>query len=143
MTREIKFRAWDIENKQMIPVGKLLFFDDDTIHVGNRPTSYRGVQQLILMQYTGLKDKNGKEIYEGDVIKVPYYESPLSYGSSIEVGESVGVVDYSKQYLMYVIKVEGESSPEGLCNYDESDIEVIGNIHGNPSLQEATNDLED
>jgi len=56
--REIKFRAWDKKLKQLsIPV-----------QISNPPTPghERG---LILMQFTGLKDKNGKEIYEGDVVR--------------------------------------------------------------------------
>jgi len=65
--REIKFRAWDIENKEM-------FYDaqDAYDNQGDVPASSFGSllvdEDYILMQYTGLKDKNGKEIYEGDIV---------------------------------------------------------------------------
>lgn len=59
--REIKFRAWDFENKEMIP-GDALAFEQ-----------YAPLTELLsvegIMQYTGLKDKNGQEIYEGDLIR--------------------------------------------------------------------------
>ena len=74
MDREIKFRVWDVENKEMLEVQKLDF--EPTFYGGRiaiRPDQYSDYfdpEDMILMQYTGLHDKNGKEIYEGDNIRI-------------------------------------------------------------------------
>lgn len=68
MNREIKFRIWDVENKEMLKVQELDF--EPTFYGGRiaiRPDQYNDyfdTEDMILMQYTGLHDKNGKEIYE-------------------------------------------------------------------------------
>lgn len=72
--REIKFRIWDVENKEMLKVQELDF--EPTFYGGRiaiRPYQYNDyfdTEDMILMQYTGLKDKNGKEIYEGDIVEI-------------------------------------------------------------------------
>ena len=74
MNREIKFRVWDVGNKEMLEVQELNF--ESTFYGGRiaiRPDQYNDyfdTEDMILMQYTGLKDKNGKEIYEGDIIRI-------------------------------------------------------------------------
>ena len=59
MKREFKFRAWDKENRQMIPV-------DMEYATG---FFYSNVDQYEIMQFTGILDKNDKEIFEGDIVK--------------------------------------------------------------------------
>ena len=74
MNREIKFRVWDVGNKEMLEVQELDF--EPTFHGGRiaiRPDQYSDYfdpEDMILMQYTGLHDKNGKEIYEGDRVYI-------------------------------------------------------------------------
>lgn len=71
--RDIKFRVWDIENKEMLKVQELDF--EPTFYGGRiaiRPDQYNDyfdTEDMILMQYTGLKDKNGTSIYEGDIVE--------------------------------------------------------------------------
>lgn len=107
--REIKFRAWDIDNK--------FLFDVYEIHFGNN-FYIKGLGQIFsrnfnLMQYTGLKDKNGKEIYEGDIIE--YFD------------EQIELVEWSKSDFW-----------SGLGTFRIS--KVIGNIYENPELLEKTNE---
>ena len=100
--RDIKFRIWDTENNEMLKVQELDF--EPTFYGGRiaiRPDQYNNyfdTEDMILMQYTGLKDKNGKEIYEGDIIQ---YEDITK-----------GLVRYSEKYAQYVLVNTGSVKDE-------------------------------
>ena len=64
MTREIKFRAWNKERQVMGPV-----FGMKEIWAGPKAPSVSDFKEYVILQFTGLLDKNGKEIYEGDIVK--------------------------------------------------------------------------
>lgn len=117
MNRIIKFRAWDKELKGFLQS----FLIDEIGRIYEPGRSYNEwTDKVILMQFTGLLDKNKKEIYEGDIIK-----SQWGYGCPIVV------VD-----LEDIFYWQGEGS------IDLSLIEVIGNIYQNPELLEVNNELQ-
>ena len=117
--RKIKFRAWDKENEKMMKVSSL--------HLENKEISVKenGTFHLFrmqdLMQYTGLRDKNNKEIYEGDIVILNDAEE-----------ENKCIVKY--KYGSYIL-VDGDLR-ENLSNVEDRFLEVIGNIYENKSLLE-------
>lgn len=130
--REIKFRAWDGENMlSYISVKDLLFcYNTEYGRPKDRWDSWNfdmnDGTDPILMQYTGLKDKNGKEIYEGDVVKV--HTSENEYTKQPDAYDEYGVVQFGR------LRLEIEDKKHGRFIGWKDDIEVIGNIHENPEL---------
>lgn len=121
--REIKFRGWDSESQEMLPTQDLT--------QSSEYWGWLGKKDVILMQYTGLKDKNGREIYDGDVISGPeYYEAPENASNGVVVfGEVV--------FLEGCWWIKTGSSYECLWEeYEANDhhLEIVGNIHETPEL---------
>ena len=114
--REIKFRAWDGQ--------KML--DSQDLTQNGMYWDWLGKQDVELMQYTGLKDKNGKEIYEGDVVK-------RSKGVGYSSGHYPSFVDKTQEERVIIVKWN-----ESLCGWENLmqsldsnffiEFEVIGNI---------------
>lgn len=120
--REIKFRAWDKENKQMIT-----YFDISSKGTVKKPTGIglintNKILDVILMQYTGLKDKNGNEIYEGDIID-------LRIDDQAGNKHSIGYVEFDNKLLRYLI-----SFIDGCAWASFNNVKIIGNIYENPEL---------
>lgn len=131
-----RYRAWDKEFKEMVQVDALVF-DGQIIKATykNGNVVKEDLKNYVLMQSTGLRDKNGKEIFEGDVLKVTNLSSWLE------------VVSFNEDKAMFVSKETKRKVEEtplyDLFNTDIFEVEIIGNIHTNPKLAEVkqwTND---
>lgn len=140
--REIKFRAWDKADKCMNNVLTMEFDNEELIKVGytfdgtdNLDNSCLRYPSMVeLMQYTGLKDKNGVEIYEGDIVRVANYQTDWKRGEP-DFNWRV----FEIQWNRYTWAFNNSVMYSPLSDYDTGtaepyDIEVIGNIHENPEL---------
>jgi uncharacterized phage protein (TIGR01671 family) len=141
--REIKFRAWNIQQKKFINISALDFHRLESAFVqeiGTPPHFYPKTypaDENILMQFTGLKDKNGKEIYEGDIVR--FLDVKLtSTENGMEADEfySVGRVYFCDEEHAWDFSNRIDAERYDALN-DASEIEVIGDIYTTPERLNA------
>ena len=134
--RELKFRAWKMHNGKL---RRCVFSPFNILNYAHRhpeaPVLHnQDVNDIrdfvpdadVIEQYTGIKDKNGKEIYEGDIV-LDYYD-----------GDDAFIVEWDKDTASFVL-----TDTEHILNvsfdnfYPDKDLEIIGNIHDNSELLEG------
>jgi len=121
MKRTIKFRAWDKDNGKMLSLGEAYKKELIGIDFGDSYLRSEYPDDVLLMQYTGLHDKHGKEIFEGDIIRDS--EDKAEKPEIISWGEGEWLADdlALNSYLF---------SKEGTASF----VEIIGNIYEHPHL---------
>ena len=129
MNDRFKFRAWDKSFCRMI-YNIFFFCKENKITVyeleEDATKSYLPNSHIVLEQCTGLKDKNGRLIYEGDIIRHDTVAGPMHWAVEFKNGCFVLAYESGDAWLMKVIEH---------CPYD-SGVVVVGNIHENPELLE-------
>jgi uncharacterized phage protein (TIGR01671 family) len=152
MNREIKFRAWNVKKKRMFWPREFTFTPgggwwiteenlfrtekgnstgegdatndfDRTDYVGDLNAS--NPDSCVLLQYTGLKDKHGREVYDGDLLSIRDWPNPAQ-------------VKWSKEDAAFcIVTITGKWKPLSKTSLIQ-DYEIIGNIYENPELLKAT-----
>lgn len=126
-----KFRAWHKELKMMFEVLAIDFFNKAvTVKFDKEHYRVYSFDDVILMQYTGLKDKNGVEIFEGDVVNAFDYDS--DEGKVYKTTDLTGVITYHKNAFC----IQSGKILIDLWVHAE-EIEIIGNIYQNSDLLES------
>ncbi|WP_431162817.1 YopX family protein [Bacillus mycoides] len=119
----VKFRVWDMKRKEMVYINDLYFFEEEGIHeiidgiAKGHHTAYK------IMQYTSMKDKKGKRVYEGDII---------SYRDRVYESDEREVICF----------IDGGFGTKDWWLRDIGEYEVVGNVYENPELIEES-EMED
>lgn len=144
MMREIKFRAWDKTESQWIEINKMGFLENGEAwyvedYEKNEPPYFTDRNDWELMQYTGLNDKNGREIYEGDVLEYSKEQTLLVHYNENTASFSANYILHRDEYG----ELKGGwigSAPFDKRNIENSEMRVIGNAFENPDLLKGTSE---
>lgn len=134
--REIKFRAWDTLGHHWVDVFDL-HQDEQSLKAGEYVQSTGNdvwdvrlnQKDYVLMQYTGLKDKNGVEIYEGDILK-----REVGHIDHWDEGQPVFTREWKNSAVVYRAPSFKMDASITIDYINEKEVEVIGNIYDNPEL---------
>lgn len=161
--RDIKFRIWDKTNKVMIDENtsqkelikmqmslnsnnpmRFFYFEDEWYPVMEATILFDALSTLKqdyndkieIMQYAGLKDKNGKEIYEGDIVR-----KKCNYLNTGEIKIRLYKVVWKEEWCAWALKKLGNCTQSCYMYKNELDFcEIVGNIYENPELLEVNDD---
>ena len=127
-----KFRAWDSAKKEMFKdtfaiteSGQVVVVEQEDVVC---PPDYVFVDNLVIMQSTGLRDKNGKEIFEGDILACKTDDEVINLN-----------VFWDEEHALFMFESKKYNEQEPLAELVENNtylFEIIGNVHENPELLE-------
>ena len=146
--REILFRGKRLYNGDWV-YGNLVIDKNDKPHIVPKDYFYEDghhlkyyddtdkpvfIDPVTVGQYTGLTDKNGTKIFEGDIVNYP--DTYLSWSGDVDVKGNVGAVEWSKITMCFYFsnRIAVDMEEFFVLNGCMTDVEVIGNIHDNPEL---------
>ena len=139
-----KFRAWlKKEQKMDNYIDHISWLEDELYCIGDGITYMVSAEDLVLMQSTGLKDKNGKEIFEGDVLEIQGIKMIVKFGSykyletSKNNGHLLGILHDGLGFYVECINV---ADPDRISPFEPETLKesaVIGNIYENKDILEV------
>ena len=126
-----RYRAWLKEDKEMIDVEEIHFYNGEFDFIGDAITWMCKSNDCVLMQSTGLRDKNGKEIFEDDIIAIEVEGLEAPVNAKVFCNNDIGV-------LMFHVFEDNEDVPMVELLEDNSvAFAAIGNIWEHPELAEV------
>jgi len=125
--REFKFRAWDNYGKKMYFDGLFIGLDGDYSFNPNIMPKKYNPYEFEVMQFTGLKDEHGNDIYEGDIVET--VEQTMSHGDEIVCGEVVW-----DKHFGFMLDFSNYGTQTAIGAFIDLGTKVIGNIYENPEL---------
>ena len=131
--REILFRGKRVDNGEWIQGNIVQFPVHGVVRIVEQEPSYKDaeVDSDTVGQYTGLTDKNGRKVFEGDIIHLEY--SQVFFGGEY-FGEYTAEVSYKEGCFITDGTNNGDEIETPLSGFDNDEVEIIGNIHDNPEL---------
>ena len=131
--REILFRGKRVDNGEWIQGDIVQFPVHGVVRIVEQEPSYKDaeVDSDTVGQYTGLTDKNGRKIFEGDIIHLEY--SQVFFGG-VYFGEYTAEVSYKEGCFITDGMNNGDEIETPLSGFNNDEVEIIGNIHDNPEL---------
>lgn len=131
--REILFRGKRVDNGEWIQGDIVQNPVHGVVRIVEQKPSYKDaeVDSDTVGQYTGLTDKNGRKIFEGDIIHLEY--SQVFFGG-VYFGEYTAEVSYKEGCFITDGMNNGDEIETPLSGFNNDEVEIIGNIHDNPEL---------
>lgn len=151
-----RYRAWLKNDKEMIDVDEIHFDNGQLDFIGDGITFMRIAEKIVLMQSTGLFDKNGQEIFEGDILKFNDEWPDYCYEGYVDGStEGINYVEVERKTTCFAFGktripetsltnlVEDEHYPfEDLITEKSFEFEIVGNVYQTPELLEANHDRD-